>query len=232
MRTRARTYFIAGLLVFLPLAVTYTVLAWLFGVLDNFLGRVFTMLFGRPIPGLGLVATVVVIFLMGALVTNVLGRRLVVVLEAIVMRIPVARSIYSATKQISDSIFIKRKGAFQRAVLVEWPRKGLYSVGFVTGESIGEPQAKTPQRVYNVFIITTPNPTTGFLTMVPEDEIIPLEMSVEDALKLVISGGIVSPAGARVGAQWREEPQRQGVRPESSPREPGLGEPSEQEGTP
>lgn len=213
MSSRLRTYFIAGLLVFLPLAVTYTVLAWLFRVLDNFLGRVFTLLFGYAVPGLGLIATVVVIFLMGAVVTNVLGRRLVGALEAILMRIPLARTIYSATKQISDSIFIKRRGAFQRAVLVEWPRKGLYSVGFVTGESIGETQAKTPQRVFNVFIISTPNPTTGFLILVPEEEIISLEMSVEDALKLVISGGIVSPSGTRVGATWPQQPPDQAEAP-------------------
>lgn len=227
MSSRLRTYFIAGLLVFLPLAVTYTVLAWLFRVLDNFLGRVFTLLFGYAVPGLGLIATVVVIFLMGAVVTNVLGRRLVGALEAILMRIPLARTIYSATKQISDSIFIKRRGAFQRAVLVEWPRKGLYSVGFVTGESIGETQAKTPQRVFNVFIISTPNPTTGFLILVPEEEIISLEMSVEDALKLVISGGIVSPSGTRVGATWPQQPPEEATRPGPAA-QPAIVEPPDQ----
>lgn len=230
MSARLRRYFIAGLLVFLPLAVTYTVLAWLFGVLDNFLGRLFTVLFGYKVPGLGLVATIVVIFLMGAMVTNVLGRRLVRGFETVLMRIPLARTVYSATKQISDSIFIKRRGAFQRAVLVEWPRKGLYSVGFVTGESTGETQMKTPPRVFNVFIVTTPNPTTGFLILVPEEEIIPLEMSVEDALKLVISGGLVSPTGAQVGPALVPPPAGE-VRPQPAAG-PEMTEPPDQAGAP
>lgn len=193
MRTRLRRYFIAGLLVFLPLAVTFTVLAWLFRVLDNFLGRLIASVLGYTVPGVGLVATVAVIFLIGALVTNVLGRRLVQAMDAIFMRIPLARSIYSATKQISDSIFIKRKGAFQRVVLLEWPRKGTYIIGFVTGESGAEKWIGSSRRFLNVFMITTPNPTSGFLMFVPEDETIPLEISVEDALKLVLSGGIVGP---------------------------------------
>ncbi len=193
MRRRLRRYFIAGLLVFLPLAVTFTVLAWLFTLLDNFLGRLISLVFGYSIPGVGLVATIAVIFLMGALVTNVLGRRVVEAVDAVFMRIPLARSIYSATKQISDSIFIKRKGAFQRAVLLEWPRKGLYIIGFVTAEGGAEAWIGGARRFLNVFMVTTPNPTSGFLMFVPEDETIPLQISVEDALKLVLSGGIVGP---------------------------------------
>lgn len=221
MSARLRRYFIAGLLVFLPLAVTYTVLAWLFALLDNFLGRVVTAWLGYKVPGLGLAATILVVFVMGAVVTNVLGRRLVGAFEAVLMRIPLARSIYSATKQVSDSIFNKRRGAFQRAVLVEWPRKGLYSVGFVTGESTGETQIKTPPRVFNVFIVTTPNPTTGFLILVPEEEIIPLDMSVEDALKLVISGGLVSPAGPQAGTALAEpRPGQAGEHPAAQPETP------------
>ncbi|HEY3247686.1 MAG TPA: DUF502 domain-containing protein [bacterium] len=193
MRTQLRRYFVAGLLVFLPLAVTFTVLAWLFQFLDNFLGRLITYIFGRPIPGAGLVATVAVIFLIGALVTNVLGRRMVRAMDSILMRIPLARSIYSATKQISDSIFIRRKGAFQRVVLLQWPRKGTYIIGFVTADGGAEKWIGSPRRFLNVFMVTTPNPTSGFLMFVPEEETIPLPISVEDALKLVLSGGIVGP---------------------------------------
>jgi uncharacterized membrane protein len=195
MRSRLRTYFIAGLLVFLPLAVTFTILAWLFRILDNFLGRVVTPLYGREIPGLGLAATIVVVLVMGALVTNVLGRRLMEGFEALMLRIPLARSIYSATKAISDSIFIKRKAAFQRVVLIQWPRQGIYTVGFVTGDS-GTRWIEGRGRVLNVFMVTTPNPTSGFLMFVPEDETIPLDLSVEDALKVVLSGGIVAPPEA------------------------------------
>lgn len=193
MRSQLRRYFITGLIVFLPIAITLNVLLWIFKVLDGFLGRVFIPLLGEPIPGLGLLAEVVLIFLIGVMATNVLGRRIVERFDRFMLRIPLARSIYSATKQLSDSLFLQRRAAFQRAVLIEWPRKGLYTVGFVTGESKGETQAKTPERVLNIFVVSTPNPTTGFLVLVPEDQVLPLEMSVEDALKLVISGGIVSP---------------------------------------
>lgn len=189
MLPRLRRYFLAGLIVFLPVAVTFSVLLWLFRLLDGFLGRLFTYLIGRPIPGLGLVATTVVVIVIGAMATNVLGRRLVDFFERLMLRIPLARSIYSATKSISDSVFVQRKAAFQRAVLIEWPRKGVYTVGFVTGQA----QTQHSERIYNVFVVTTPNPTTGFLVLVPEDQVLPLEMSVEDALKLVMSGGIVSP---------------------------------------
>lgn len=191
--SRLRRYFITGLIVFLPVAVTINILLWLFRTLDSFLGRLFTLLIGRPIPGLGLAASVAVILVIGVLATNVIGRRIVEFFERLMLRIPLARSIYSATKQLSDSIFGQRRAAFQRAVLIEWPRKGVYTVGFVTGVSVGEAQAKTPERVFNVFVVSTPNPTTGFLVLVPEEQVIPLEMSVEDALKMVMSGGIVSP---------------------------------------
>lgn len=208
MRSRLRTYFIAGLIVFLPVAVTISILLWLFRILDGFLGALFALVLGRPVPGLGLVASILVILLTGALVTNVLGRRIVGWFERLMLRIPLARSIYSATKAISDSIFSKRKAAFQRPVLIEWPRRGVYTVGFLTGESAGDAAAAAGRRVFNVFVVTTPNPTTGFLVLVPEDQVLPLDMSVEDALKLVMSGGIVSPAapGTRPPAEMSGRP--------------------------
>jgi len=192
MRSRLRTYFIAGLIVFLPVAITFSIIAWLFRIVDSFLGWALPPLIGRDIPGLGLVASIVVIFIIGALATNVLGRRLVAFFERLMLRIPLARSIYSATKSISDTIFLQRRAAFQRPVLVEWPRSGMYTIGFVTGETFGLPGAPRG-RALNVFVVTTPNPTTGFLTFDPEAEARTLEMSVEDALKIVMSGGIVSP---------------------------------------
>lgn len=192
MRSRLRRYFIAGLIVFLPVAITFSVLLWLFRVMDSFLGWLVPLLIGRRIPGIGLVGSIVVILIMGALATNVLGRRLVGFFDRLMLRIPLARSIYSATKSISDTIFLQRRAAFQRAVLVEWPRRGLYTVGFVTGES-NETHAGTSMRLLSVFVVSTPNPTSGFLVLVPHDQVLPLEMSVEDALKMVISGGIVTP---------------------------------------
>jgi len=192
MRSRLRTYFIAGLIVFLPVAVTFSIIVWLLRLMDRFLGWLLPPLIGRSIPGLGLALSIVVILFIGALATNVLGRRLVAFFERLMLRIPLARSIYSATKAISDSILVQRRAAFRRAVLVEWPRKGMYTVGFVTGETAG-PSGLPGERLISVFVVTTPNPTTGFVVFVPEAEARPLEMSVEDALKIVISAGIIAP---------------------------------------
>ncbi len=198
MRARLRRYFITGLLAFLPIAVTVNVLVWLFWTLDGFLGRLFTLWFGRTVPGVGLVAVLAAVFGVGALATNVLGRRIVGWFDSVMLRIPLARSIYSATKQLSDNIFLQRQAAFQRPVLVEWPRKGLYTVGFVTGETGGRVQDLAGQRVLNVFVISTPNPTSGFVMLIPADQVYPLDFSVEDALKLVMSGGIVAPSASRL----------------------------------
>lgn len=189
MRHRLRTWFIAGLIVFLPVVVTFSIIVWLFRIVDGLLGRLLPPLVGRAIPGLGLVTSIVVIFIIGALATNVLGRRVVGMFERLLLRVPLARSIYSATKSISDTLFLQRRAAFQRPVLVEWPRRGAHTLGFVTGATEGLPGGA---RALNVFVVTTPNPTTGFLMLVPEGDTLALEMSVEDALKIVMSGGIVS----------------------------------------
>ncbi|MGQ0569894.1 MAG: DUF502 domain-containing protein [Armatimonadota bacterium] len=192
MRHRLRTYLIAGLLVILPLAVTVFVLLSLFRFLDNLLAPFFELL-GYEIPGLGLAAGILLILITGAMASNVAGRRIVRFFDQMMMRIPLARAIYSATKQVSDSIFQQSRAAFKQAVLVEYPRQGLYSVGFITGEIVGEGPGRAGERVMNVFMMHTPNPTTGILCLVPESQVIPLDMSVEDALKLVVSAGIVVP---------------------------------------
>lgn len=205
MGHRLRNYLIAGFLVILPLGVTVFVLVALFRFLDSLLGPLFRV-FGLRVPGLGLVSGVLLILGTGAMASNVLGRRVVQLFDRIMLRIPFARTIYAATKQLSDSLLQQNRGAFREAVLLEWPRDGLYTVGFVTGETRGEAQAKTAERVVNVFVVTTPNPTTGFLCLVPESQIVPLEMSVEDALKLVMSAGIVTPP-YRAEAQVSVRPQ-------------------------
>ncbi|MDR7486526.1 MAG: DUF502 domain-containing protein [Armatimonadota bacterium] len=199
MRHRLRTWLLTGLLVTLPVVVTAYVLVFLFRLLDNFLSPVFRV-FGIQVPGLGLLSGIALILLAGALASNVLGRRIVHAFDRVMLRIPFARTIYSATKQLSDSLLQQNRAAFKQAVLLEWPRPGLYTVGFVTGETRGEAQAKTAERVINVFVVTTPNPTTGFLCLVPESQVIPLEMTVEDALKLVVSAGIVAPPYRPTGA--------------------------------
>lgn len=198
MRARLRRYFITGLIVILPIAVTINVLVWLFWTLDGFVGWYFTKWSGKVLPGVGLVAMLATILLAGTLATNVLGRRIVGWFDRLVLRIPLARSIYSATKQLSDNILAQRSASFQRPVLVEWPRRGLYTVGFVTGETGGRVQEMAGQRILNVFVVSTPNPTSGFVMLVPSDQVYPLDMGVEDALKLVMSGGIVVPTESRV----------------------------------
>ncbi|MGH2374723.1 MAG: DUF502 domain-containing protein [bacterium] len=191
MRHRLRTYLVAGLLVILPLGVTVLVLLALFRFLDSLLAPAVQYLLQRRVPGLGLVAGIIMILIAGAFTSNVLGRRVVSLFDRAILRIPIVRTIYSAIRQLTDSVFMQNRSAFKRAVLVEWPRQGLYSVGFVTGETAGG--AHPGERILNVFMMHTPNPTTGILCLVPESQAIPLDMSVEAALKLVVSGGIVAP---------------------------------------
>ena len=145
------------------------------------------------IPGLGLIATVVLIFIVGVLTQSLLGRKLFPIGEWVVSKIPVVRNIYLAIKQLVEAIFAQNSRGFKRVVLVEGPRKGIWIVGFLTGVTEGEVQDKTKERVVNVFVPTTPNPTTGLYLLVPEKDVITLDMTVEDAFKLIMSGGIVTP---------------------------------------
>lgn len=188
-----RTFFITGLLVFIPFIVTVYVLWEVFLFLDNLIGQYIVVAVGREIPGLGLLGLVAIIFFVGILTTNFLGRELIDISEAVVRRIPLARTIYNTTKEIINPFFVPQNRIFSRCVLVEYPRKGVYSLGFVTSESKGEVQVKTEEKVINVFLATTPNPTSGVLLFVPEADTVPLDMSIEDGMKLIISGGFVVP---------------------------------------
>jgi len=145
------------------------------------------------VPGLGLILVVILVFAVGLLTRNFVGRKIVRLGENIVDRIPLVRVIYAGVKQLLETIFLQKTEAFKKVALVEYPRRGAYVIGFITGESKGEVQNKTDKNMINIFIPTTPNPTSGFYILIPEDELILLNMSVEDAFKLIISGGIVSP---------------------------------------
>jgi len=136
---------------------------------------------------------VVIVFLTGVLVKNYVGGKIVTFGEIIVYKIPLVRPLYSAVKQLLTAIFSQSEETFRRVVLIEYPRKGMYAMAFVTGTAGGEVQSKTEERVINVFLPTTPNPTSGFYLLVPESQTIPLAISVEDAFKLIISGGVVAP---------------------------------------
>lgn len=194
MRARLQNYLITGLLVVLPLAVTYLVLRWLFTTLDNVLQPFFRLALGWRIPGLGLIAGIVVILLAGMVASRSLGRRLIEFFEGFVLRIPVARWIYGLTKQLSDGVLRAEesgpRGAFKRVVLIEWPRKGLFAIGFVTGGAEHSP------RLLHVFVPGTPNPTGGFTVVAAEDEVQPLALTVEEALQFIISYGIAGTPAA------------------------------------
>ncbi len=202
IRTKLQNLFIAGLLVLLPISITVFILTFIFQKLDNLLSPVFVKLLillglplreGQFIPGLGFVATIIIIVFTGLITKNILGRKLFSIGEIIVERIPVARSIYSGAKQIIDAVSKSQLEAFSKVVMVEYPRRGLFSLGFVTCKARGEIQENTKENVLNVFIPTTPNPTSGLLIFVPKEDIIPLSMTVEEGIKLVVSGGIVTP---------------------------------------
>ena len=201
-KRRVRNIFITGLLVTLPIAFTIFILNFLFKTLDNWLSPSITKLLilaGAPIledfrvPGLGVAATVFIIFLVGVLTKNIFGAKLVQLGEMIVEKIPIVRNIYTGAKQVVTTIAHTDTNAFNRVVLIEFPRKGIHAMGFVTSETKGEVQALTDGDVVSVFVPTTPNPTSALLVFLPQNDIIDLTMSVEDGIKLIISCGIVTP---------------------------------------
>lgn len=202
IKDKIRSYFIAGVLTIVPLSLTFYVVNILFGKADRILNLVPAPYNPKtyipfPLPGLGIVLVLLATLLIGILVENYVGGRIVSFGEKIVHRIPLVRPIYSSTKQLLIAVFSSSPQSFKQVVLVEYPRRGLYSLGFVTGVTEGEIQEAIRERVINVFLPTTPNPTTGLFLMVPEKEMIPLQMKVEDAFKLIISGGLVTPGNTK-----------------------------------
>lgn len=203
LQLKLKTYFFAGLLVVGPIALTFMVVQWIVTGLDSFLAGLLPTalhpdrLLGFYLPGLGLIAGVLIILLAGILAANYLGNKLFVYSERLMYRIPLVRIIYTLFRQVADSTLGKERKGFRQVVLLEYPRAGIWSIGFVTGITEGEVQLLTSKRVVNVFVPTTPNPTSGFYLLVPEEDTIPLAMTVDEAFKLVISGGMVTPKGKK-----------------------------------
>lgn len=194
MKGYLRRYFITGLLVIIPIWGTYLVLSTLLRFLEGFLGN-FLKGYGKVyFPGLGIITLFMLIFLVGLFTTNYVGRRTVALWEDIMKRVPLVRNIYSVIKHVVDTVSLQGEEHFRRVVLIEFPREGMYSIGFVTGVTRGEVQTLTAERVMNVFVPTTPNPTTGYFLFVPESKLIPLSISVEDGMKMIISGGLYTPS--------------------------------------
>ena len=198
-RHKLKHYFFTGLLVVVPISLTILVLRWLVTFMNRFLVSVLPEIFrpeeiyGIPAPGIGLIATLLLILLIGVLAANIFGRSLVTFSERMLDRIPVVKGVYNLFKQVADTVLNRERGAFRKVVLIEYPRKDIWAVAFVTGVSEGEVQRVTEKTLVNVFVPTTPNPTSGFYVLVPKEDIIELTMTVEEAFKLIISGGMVTP---------------------------------------
>ena len=183
-----RKYFIIGLLVIIPIWATYYVLSGLFRVIDGMLGDLPRQFLGLKFPGLGIITLIVFVLLVGVLSANYLGTRLVRYSDHLMQRVPLVRGVYTTIKQIMETFSVKH--SFRGVALVEYPRKGCYSMGFMTGEIKGG-SLGLPGRFITVFVPTTPNPTAGFLLILPEDEVKQLNMTVDQGMKFIISIGLV-----------------------------------------
>ena len=198
MKYKGKRYFVTGLLVVLPVLITVYLFISLFLFFDNILGRYisrFTVAaLGYKIPGLGLLLFVAIIFIVGFFATNFIGRKFLRYIEKVWFKFPFVRKIYPAAKQITEFLFSQKiHGKLQKVVLVEYPRKGMYSLGFVTNQAAADIQQKTGQDLLNVLIPSVPNPITGMMVVVPKDEVIVLDISIENAIKIIVSGGVLNP---------------------------------------
>ena len=193
---RIRRYLIAGLLVWIPIGITVVVFRFVLRQMNKSLAllpREHVPEFLFQIPGLGVILTILLLLFTGLLTANIFGRTIVSWSESLLHRIPMIRAVYSASKKFAEVVFSDSGESFKRVLLIEYPRKGVWSLAFQTANELGEVQHRTGKEVICTFVPTTPNPTSGFILMVPRDEAIPLDMAVEDALKMIISLGVVVP---------------------------------------
>jgi len=193
-----KSYFITGLLIWVPLAITFWVINFLIATLDQTLtwlpdAWLPRQLIGLDIPGFGVVLTMLIIFVTGLLARNFIGERLVRGWEHLLSRIPIVRGIYSSVKQVSDTILSPDGNAFRKALLVQYPREGVWTIAFQTGSPAAEVVKHVPKDMISVYVPTTPNPTSGFFLMMQRDQVQELRMSVDEALKYVVSMGVVTP---------------------------------------
>jgi uncharacterized membrane protein len=193
-----KKYLITGLLIWIPVAITIWVLALIVNTMDQTLTLLPPEFLPKyHIPGLGLVLTFLVVLMTGVLASNIIGQRLLRVWEGMLGRIPVVKSIYSGVKQVSDTLFTPGGQAFRKALLVQYPRQGSWTIAFMTGQPGGDVVNHLKGDYVSVYVPTTPNPTSGFFLMMPKDDVIELSMSVDDALKYVVSMGVVPPGAGR-----------------------------------
>lgn len=205
---KLRNYFFAGVLVTAPIGIT-VYFTWLFiKYIDVQVSNLFPdsidheqLAIYHNIPGIGLIIVIVFLILVGWITASFFGRFLITVTQFLMARVPVARSIYGVSRQVLETIVSKRASSFNEVVLVEYPRKESWAIGFVTGKTQGQIQKLSKGEVMNVFLPTTPNPTSGFLLFIPRKDMIKLDMSVEEGIKMVISGGIVGPNDKKITAK-------------------------------
>jgi uncharacterized membrane protein len=202
LKTPIRRYFITGLLVWVPIVITVWVLSILVGMMDQTLRLLPPALrpehwLGVNIPGMGVILTLLVVFLTGLLTTNILGQRLVRFWDSLLARIPVVNSIYNGVKQVSDTLFSPSGQAFRKALLVQWPSPGMWTIAFMTGAPGGDVVNHLQGDYISIYVPTTPNPTGGYFVMMPRESVIELDMSVDEALKYIISMGVVAPGSRR-----------------------------------
>ena len=181
---------LAGLFLVIPISVTYVVLKFLFTTIDGILAPYIMRIFARPVPGLGMFVSLFLLYIVGMMTTNVLGRRLVAFGDNLMVRLPLARNIYLSSKQLLEAFSMEQRRSFRKVVLVEYPRKAVWSIGFVTGD-----HSDGRKRWFTLFIPSTPNPTSGFMIVVPDDEVADTDLSIEEALKVIISGGVIATGG-------------------------------------
>jgi len=197
-----RRYLVAGLLVWIPLGVTIFILRVLIGLMDRTLLLIPQQYrpeewLGFTIPGLGLILTLLVLLITGLLAANIVGRSMVGLWESMLDRIPVVRSVYSAAKNFAEIVFSDSGQSFKKVLLIEYPRKGIYSLAFQTATNLGEVQGRMGEEMICTFVPTTPNPTSGYIIILPKKDVIELDMEIDEALKMIISLGVVVPAWRR-----------------------------------
>lgn len=205
-----KKYFITGLLIWVPLAITAWVLALIVRTMDQTLLLLPDALnperlLGFYIPGIGVIATLLVVFLTGLVTANIIGQRLLRFWEGVLSRIPVVKSVYYSVKQVSDTLFSSSGEAFRKALLVQYPRQGIWTIAFQTGQPGGDVVNHLPGDCISVYVPTTPNPTSGFFLMLPRKDVIELDMSVDEALKYIISMGVVAPPRRHPAARTQNQ---------------------------
>lgn len=197
---RLRNYFLAGVLVTAPIAITIVIVLWFLNLIDSTVRRLLpgNSLYSPEhavyaLPGIGIVIAIVFFVIVGWFARNYLGQLLIRLSEYILDKMPVVRTLYAALKQIFETVMASKSQAFREVVMVEYPRKNVWALGFLTGKTEGEVQRLTDTEVVNVFLPTTPNPTSGFLLFLPKKDVIFLDMSVEEGIKMIVSAGIITP---------------------------------------